>query len=411
MSANAIAAVTAALRNLLANGVTAETALQDTVVTTLPMDRAREPNASGNQLNLFLYQASPNAAWRNQAMPRQVQPLESGFAPLALNLYYLMTAYGRDNDAQTPFSHYLLGRAMSVIHDHPLLGSEEIRLALPENDTYLQIERIRFTLQPLSVEDIFKLWSGFQTQYRLSASYEAAVVLIESARAASAPLPVLTRGAGDTGPVAQASLDPVVSTISSIVLPGGRFSAQPGDKISIKGALLAGDKVEVLFFHPLLDAPISVTPAATSTATNIDVTLDPAAGAWAAGWYSVAVSVTSNPGKASARVATTSQLPMALAPTLTSAMPVSATIAKGAATLKLKCSPDVLPEQRVTLLLGDQQVPAAARTAATGALQFPVAQAVAGQYLIRLRVDGVDSLLVDTSVRPPVYRKHRAVLK
>ena len=43
--------------------------------------------------------------------------------PLALNLFYLLTAYGRDNDAQRPFSHMLLGRAMSILHDHPVLGA------------------------------------------------------------------------------------------------------------------------------------------------------------------------------------------------------------------------------------------------------------------------------------------------
>src|SRR5438034_2772333 len=108
----AIPAVTATLRNLLTQ-LTTEPELNDTTVTTQPLDRARTNGNTANQLNLFLYQALPNAALRNMDMPRQVKPGETGMPPLALNLYYLLTAYGRDNDTQRPFSHHLLGRAMS----------------------------------------------------------------------------------------------------------------------------------------------------------------------------------------------------------------------------------------------------------------------------------------------------------
>lgn len=410
-SANAIAAVTATLRNLLTQGVQLEPDLQDTSVTTLPMDRARDSNNNANQLNVFLYQTMPSAAWRNMAMPRQVQTLESGFPPLALNLYYLITAYGRDNDAQIPYSHFLLGRAMSVMHDHPLLGADEIRQALPNNDLYLQIERIRFTLQPLSVEDIFKLWSGFQTQYRLSASYEAAVVLIESTRAARTPLPVLTRGSGDSGVVAQASLIPPFPAISAITLPNQQTSAQLGDLVTVTGTLLNGDRVEVVFTSLLLASPISIAAEAGGTATQVTVHIDNTPANWVAGWYTVTVVITSKPGTKNETVRTTNGATLAIAPTLTNAMPVKATIANGAATVKLKCSPEVRPAQRVALLLDDQEISATALTAQTASLSFTTAQAVAGDHLIRLRVDGVDSLLVDRSVTPPVYRNQKAVFK
>lgn len=412
MSANAIAAVTAALRNLLSDGVKVEAGLEDTVVTTLPMDRARDASGSGNQLNVFLYQATPNAAWRNLSMPTQVQSLETGFPPLALNLYYLITAWGRDNDAQSPFSHFLLGRAMSVMHDHPLLGSDEIRLALPGNDAYLQVERIRFSLQPLSVEDIFKLWSGFQTQYRLSASYEASVVLIESTRAARTPLPVLARGTGDVGPVALARMDPGLPTLQSVMPPNQQSGAVIGDVVTISGTLLVGDKVEVVFAHAALQNPIRVPAGPNASATRIDVQLDTTQFPWVAGWYAVTVEITTTPDQPNPPVHSTNALPMALAPTMTNTMPLKATIStNGTATVKLKCSPDVQPGQRVALLLDDQEIPAAARTDPVASLSFPVPQAVAGTYLIRLRVDGVDSLLVDRTVTPPVYRNHKVVFK
>src|SRR5271165_5972473 len=121
----AIAAVTACLRNLLANALARDDDLSDAVVTAQPLDKARDPAATSNQLNLFLYMISPNAAWRNQDMPGRTRPGEVASPPLALNLFYLVSAYGRDNDVQLPFSQLLLGQAMSVLYDHPVLGHDE----------------------------------------------------------------------------------------------------------------------------------------------------------------------------------------------------------------------------------------------------------------------------------------------
>ena len=80
-NSRAIAAVTATLRHLLDRGLNA--AAPGTVVTLRPPDKARD-GASSNQVNLFLYQTVPNAAWRN------IKPGERDQTPLALNLYYLL---------------------------------------------------------------------------------------------------------------------------------------------------------------------------------------------------------------------------------------------------------------------------------------------------------------------------------
>src|SRR5580692_5287815 len=234
-NATAIAAVTATLRNLLTEGLTADPDLVDATVTMQPLDRARLNGNSANQINIFLYHVLPSGSWRNMGIPG---PTRSGIgaAPvLGLNLYYLITAFGRDNDAQRPFSHQLMGRAMSTLHDHPLLGADEIKAALPNNDLWAQVERVRFTLQPFSMEEIAKLWTGFQTQYRLSVAYEAAVVLIESTRAVSAPLPVLTRGQADRGVTAQSNLLSPFPTIDSITMPKQQPSVLLGDTITLAG--------------------------------------------------------------------------------------------------------------------------------------------------------------------------------
>lgn len=174
----AIAAVTATLRNLLDRGL--NVSVPGTKVTTRPLDKARAHDL-GNQVNLFLYQTLPNAAWRNIDLPRTDPATTTGHPALALNLYYLLSAYGQNEDDPEPFSHRLLGEAMRLLHDHPVLDPQAIKEALAGNDLHAQAERVRITLQPLSLEEMSKLWSAFQTQYRVSVAYEVSVVLIERA--------------------------------------------------------------------------------------------------------------------------------------------------------------------------------------------------------------------------------------
>jgi hypothetical protein len=173
-NARAIAAVTATLRHLLDQGLNAD--VPGTKVTTRPPDKARDHG--GNQVNLFLYHTQPNAAWRNMA-PAPLPAETPATPPLALNLYYLLTVYGDNDDDPDPFSHRLLGQAMRLLDEHPVLQAEEMQAALPDNDLYRQAERVRIVLQPLSLDEWAKLWSAFQTPYRLSVAYEVSVVLID----------------------------------------------------------------------------------------------------------------------------------------------------------------------------------------------------------------------------------------
>jgi hypothetical protein len=67
----------------------------------------------------------------------------------------------------------------------------------------------------------------------------------------------------------------------------------------------------------------------------------------------------------------------------------------GTATMNISCSPDVLPEQRVTFTLGSREVPANAHPVKTSALTFVATNMAAGSYLVRLSIDGVESILID----------------
>src|SRR5215207_1594746 len=102
----AIAAVTMTLRSLLDRALGAP----GVDVTTKPPDKAR--TGTGDQINLFLYQTSISPALRNTPPPTS-RPGESAQPALPLALFYIVTAYGaNDNDAS---GHRLLGHALSVL--------------------------------------------------------------------------------------------------------------------------------------------------------------------------------------------------------------------------------------------------------------------------------------------------------
>src|SRR5271166_3242991 len=364
-NSQAIAAVTATLHSILQHGVPVPHDLSDATVTILPLDKARAANT------------------HNQ-----------------LNLYYLLTAFGRDDDALQPFGHELLGKAMSILHDHPVLSADDIRAATstlsPASDLDQQIEHVRLTFQPLSIDELSKLWTGFGMQYRLSAAYEAAVALIESTRATRTPLPVLTRGdQKDRGIDSSPDLTPPVPTLQAVTPPNQQPSARLNDVVALTGVNFDGTNIRVQFGHPLWTAPVEVPPQAGGTATALTVQIQPAV--WPAGFYTVAVLVR-RPGETFRR--TTNALALALAPSITIA-PASAPA--GTIVYTVTVAPQVWPTQRASLMLGDNEFLADPHAAQTPTLTFSATGLVAGDYWVRLRVDGVDSLLVDRTQTPPVF--------
>src|SRR5262249_22123103 len=80
-----------------------------------------------------------------------------------------------------------------------------------------------------------------------------------------------------------------------------------------------------------------------------------------------------------------------------------ATAPAGSITYTVACRPDVRPQQRASLLLGSQEILAQPHVTQTATLTFAAIVATAGDYFVRLRVDGVDSLLVNRAVQRPVF--------
>jgi hypothetical protein len=402
-NALAITATTLTLQSILQKGILSDpndTDLNDTTVTILPPDKARG-NSNANQLNLFLYQILPNAAWRNQNIPSQVKPGETGTPPLALTLHYLLTAFGKDNDTTLPYGHHLLGKAMSILYDHPLLGADEIRAAtaaaFPASDLDQQVERIRITLQPMSLEEISKLWTGLVTQYRLSVGYEVSVALIDSSQPKRITLPTLTRGPGDQGVSSQGSLVSPFPALDQILFPNNQAAARLGDVLLLMGNQLDGTNIGLIFNHRSWSVPVEIPALAGATSTKVSVQIPSSPATWPAGTYTVSLLV-QRPGESYRRA--TSQLTFALAPKIT-ITPASAAGPNIAYTVS--CQPEIRPEQRVSLLIADQDIAADAHAVQTATLTFNAQGLTPGTYFVRLRVDGVDSFVVNRTLTPPQF--------
>ena len=93
----AIATVTAALKDLLqtAAQTSAPHVINDAeVITMRPDDAAKE---TGSKINIYLYQVTPNAAWRNADVPTRRADGTLLQRPLvALDLHYMISFYGNE---------------------------------------------------------------------------------------------------------------------------------------------------------------------------------------------------------------------------------------------------------------------------------------------------------------------------
>jgi hypothetical protein len=361
-------------------------------------DRINVGAAQPDRINLFLFQATENQGWRNLGLPtRSANGDRLSTPPLALDLHYLLTAYG----AADFHAEILLGHAMFVFHEMPVLTREAIRAAIPVPPPVTlpngltganladQFEQIRLTPETMSVEELSKIWSALQAQYRPTVVYKASVVLIEAMKSVRPTLPVRSRNLAVV-PFQQ----PVIDRLQSQSADGQPIVAdQPilvGYNLVIDGRRLLGATPRVL-----IDA-IEIVPASDRANENrivvpLPATLRP-------GLHSVQVvhRIDFKSGSPSEphRGVESNVASFVLSPRITTPAPIAAATNS---TLTLAISPPVGRAQRVALLAGGT-IPIVARPASgpaeTASLDFPIpADYPTGTHLLRVQIDGAESPL------------------
>lgn len=442
-----IGAVIAVVRDLLDNGMVDAPAVGPVSVTAVAPDTiALDGPQDVRRLNVFLHRVTPNQGWRNAALPayspggtRLTNP------PLAVDLHFLVTAYGTaDLEAEI-----LLGYAMQILHERPVLDRGSIRasldaspigggilppafLAVSASTLADQAESVTVTLDPIDGEEMSRLWSAMQAHYRPSAAYIASVVLIEATQPAKSALPVLSRGPvdpatkRDRGVAVQPDLLPPLPTIERVVRAG--HERQPavrlGEQLRIEGHHLDGTGVVVGFAHPLLDTPQTIMVGANADPHLVEVTLpvdgDNASAvstSWPAGIWSVTVDLV-RPGELVARRTNVAPMMLAPVPMLPPPPPLRPQFTppvltrdpQDNLTVTLMVEPHVRGSQQVTLALGTDVVPAEPHPGSTNTLTFAFGNVPAGDRWVRLTVDGVESILVDRDVTPPAFDPEQSVV-
>lgn len=431
----AIGAVSEALRNFidagfvqanLAGAVGASVTVSAIAPDLIDLDSANEPP----RLNLFLYQVVPNTQLRNELQPwHDSQGRRSSNPPLAVNLHYLLTAYGRSDAV----AEMILGTAMGLLHETPRLTPAMLRalldpaalpptlLALADTRIADQTELIRITPTVQTVDEAFKFWTALQSPYRPSVAYEVSVVLIESERTTVTPLPVLSRGimdlatGRDRGVQVQADMGPPLPTLfSALPLATQQSVARLGDTIRISGVRLNGAGATALLTHRLRPVALEFPVVPNDAGTQFDLVLpdDVAAQSdFIPGIWQVSLRVTP-PGEANPRVSNGAALALCADPVLAATgaplnLPAPVMSRGGVpprVSVQIFTRPQVRPEQGAVLMLDGETGNAAPRTAATDVLEFSFPNSLpAGQHWVRMRVDGVESLLVLKTGAAPVF--------
>jgi uncharacterized protein DUF4255 len=428
-TALAIGAASAVLRNVLDNGlIDAVQAVGVPVKVTVkaPDLIVLDDPQFTPQLNLFLYRVSTNPGWRNAELPsRDSGGRRMTNPPLALDLHYLLTAYGRED----LHAEILLGYGMHLLHERPVLDRPTIRKALslspldpvilpdafqspPNAGLAEQLEMLKVTWEPMDTEAMSKLWSAVQSHYRPSAAYQVSVVLIEAERPASEPLPVLTRDLK-----IEPSLVVPYPAVDSVAAPDGTQIAELGEQMVLHGHHLAGTSITVRLHHRLLAAPHELTFASNGDPSQLlfNLPVNESFGQpWPAGVWSVSVTLTPQ-GETVARTTNTAALLLAPVPETNGVPPKpTAVVTRNPTTQRVKIvtnvKPQVRPEQTVTVALNSAQATADSRIAPESQVEAEFAPIPPGSEVsLRLRVDGVDSRIIDYSGPAPTFRTDRQV--
>lgn len=401
----AIATVTATLQRILQAAIQADIA--GARVTTV------RPDATGGGtpevgVNVFLYQANPNPAWRNADLRNRRPKGElAKQAQAGLDLHYLLSFYGNEVELEPQ---RLLGSTVRTLVDQPILTPEMIEETLSYSTfSFLQgstlaqqVERVTLVPANLSTDDLSKIWSVFfQSPYVLSFAYHGSTVLIEGEKPGRSSLPLRSR---------QFFVMPNQPLIKSIEIEGEpNQPAILSSVVKIKGQQLQRSTVQVRIGNAK-----AIPQRVVDTELTVDLSAQPptVVELLRAGGQTLQVlqssSTVENLGSNS--------VPFVLCPTILSiqAAPIADEgdeLYSGTITVELDLL--VNSEQRVFILLNQRSTHQAyvfnseQRRSETRSLTFPIRDVQRGEYLVRVQIDGAESLLsVDTDPESPTAEQY-----
>lgn len=400
----AIAAVTETLRQTLDGP--AGSAVGGAHATILRPDEITTQTG----VNIYLYRVEPNESWRNEDLPTRAEDGQSLLRRprAAIDLNYLLTFHGSDTKLEPQ---RLLGTVIRVLHSQPILSRTSVRTAvaavpdISASDLADDIEVVRFTPLPLSLEEMSKLWSVFpQTKYSLSVAYQASVVLIEGAETPRPTIPVAERRVFVTS-----SINPFIEKVSSQAGAGAAIvTGVPvllTDTLIIEGRGLRGPSTTRLRIGTTVFTPVAANVDPNRIVVDLNTELPAAERRAGVKVVQVVHDINFGTPADPHRGFESNALPIMLSPK------ISVTVATPT-NITLGVSPPLVVGQRAVLLLNQTPAATPARAfafvkivdVAGPSITVPIAGVAAGDYLVRLQVDGAESPLdIETNPASPNF--------
>ncbi|MDJ1183765.1 DUF4255 domain-containing protein [Roseofilum casamattae] len=424
----AIATATATLQRIIQQAVQAD--VDGSRVTTVRPDGAGG-GIPETGVNLYLYHVKRNPALTNQDTPnfqRRGDMVKRRQA--ALDLFYVISCYGNDAELEPQ---RLLGSVARALEDQLEFTPSMIRETIDDptfdylegSDLADQIDQIRAEFVSVSTDEMSKIWSVFfQTPHALSVVYKITVILVESDVPAQSSLPVRDRYMVG-GPF------PKQPVVSQVINTTGKFMPiVASSTLRIRGQFLSSDIVHVRI-NQVEVAPQQVSDneiilplrlidntylrAGVQSLTVIHPQLPPesSANGRGRGRTETAASTTIPTQKVQSNIA-----PFVLRPSflgyelvdiegteedqLSGEIHVRTNVMVGAGQRVVLMLNKYTTEDPVAYLFNSRPI-----REATQNPEFPISNIPPGEYLIRVQVDGAESLLtVDSERTSPTYEQY-----
>ncbi|MEM8641677.1 MAG: DUF4255 domain-containing protein [Cyanobacteria bacterium P01_G01_bin.54] len=409
----ALATITATLQRLLQAAVQGD--VSGARVTTLRPDSIGTATPAAG-VNLFLYHVPMNYIWGNAAeIQRRNRAGDSAKrSRTALDLHYMISVYGNDAELEPQ---RLLGSVIRILTDQDSISKQNIIDTLDDSNlAYLsfsdlpdKVSEISFSPLNLSLEELSKVWSVFfQTPYCLSIAYKATVVMIEGEAMSKQPLPVAPQGRR------MGNLAPLLGQpqIKEVTAEQGRFHPiEAQTTLRIRGQSLKGPQTMVRIgsietapsqisdnelLLPLDTLPVELLQAGVQNLQVIYQQTQPSKGAQGS-------------------LVESNVMPFVLRPTITHLEMQDlrgSNTSPRRGTIALQVNLPIQQAQKVLLSLIEWSAAEPSTyafdvkltTPQTTAINLPVEGLKAGEYLVRLYVDGAETnLITDTDTASSTY--------
>lgn len=393
----AIATVTATLQRVLQAAIQQD--IEGSRATTLPPSGLSTGTPEVG-VNIFLYQVASNPSLGNY----DSTPIRSKGSPstrlVALDLYYMMSCYGNDAELQPQ---RILGSIISTLADKRILTAELIRATcsdstfpfLSESNLADQAQQVTILPVDISLEDLSKAWSVFyQVPYVLSVAYRACLIIIEGRETLPRSLPVRDISSAGIAPF------PASPYIEQVMVQDRRFEPITiGNVLTIRGKNLQSQIVEI-HINDLVIMPTEVKDREITFSLSNTTSALLQSGVQR---LQVVHRLDSTSPLMTNAIAS-NVLPFVLCPTILNLLvrdlkEVEDRLRSAIVVLQL----DVLvrEKQQVVVALNEWTTespsvymfdhPSLPR--ATSMLEIPITNVKAGEYLVRIRIDGAESKL------------------